>query len=168
MAGKIVFIIGVAGCGKSTVARALALKHGGVFLEGDEYQPPENVAAMAAGIALTDEMRWGWMQDLSAAAKQHSDAGSDVLVACSGLKRIYRDFLRGNVGVCRFVYLDGSYELIRERMARRKGHYMPLSLLESQFETLEPPTPAETDVSRLGIDGTIDQVIDGAFRLALL
>jgi gluconokinase len=164
MRGRVIFVIGVAGCGKSTVAGALAEKVGGVFLEGDEYHSPQNVATMAAGHALTDDMRWGWLGDLAAAADAAANTGGDVLVACSGLKRAYRDVLRHGSGPCRFIFLDGDKATILARMALRTDHYMPTSLLDSQFETLEPPQSDETDVETISILHAPDAVIATAER----
>lgn len=149
--GKVIFVIGVSGCGKSTVGQALATTHGGVFLEGDDYHPPENVAAMAAGQPLTDELRWGWLQRLATAAAAEAGAGRLTLVACSGLKVSYRDLLRDIAGPCTFLFLDGDRDTIFRRMEKRKNHYMPVSLLDSQFATLERPGPGETDVTTLSI-----------------
>lgn len=166
MRGRVVFVIGVAGCGKSTVAQALAAKIGGAFLEGDEYHPPENVAAMAAGQALTDDMRWGWLEDLATAAATRADAGQDVLVACSGLKRSYRDVLRRIAGPCRMVFLQGDKALILARMKLRQDHYMPTSLLDSQFAALEPAQSGETDVISVSIAPEPEAVIAAAIHAA--
>lgn len=164
MRGRVIFVIGVAGCGKSTVAQALADKINGVFLEGDAFHSPENVATMAAGHALTDDMRWGWLADLAAAADKAANSGQDVLVACSGLKRAYRDVLRKGAGPCRMIYLAGDKATILARMALRVDHYMPTSLLDSQFETLEPPQDDETDMRTVSILHTPDVVIATAER----
>ncbi len=164
--GRVVYVIGVSGCGKSTVAEALAQRIGGVFLEGDEFQPPENVAAMSAGIPLTDQMRWGWMADLTAAAVIAAKEGQDVVVACSGLKRSYRDYLREKTGTCRMLFLNGTDETIRTRMAARKNHYMPSSLLDSQFAALEAPAPDEKDVGHLDIEEPAIAVIARAAAMA--
>ncbi|MGR3662842.1 MAG: gluconokinase [Paracoccaceae bacterium] len=158
MRGKVVFIIGVAGSGKSTVAQALADKVGGVFLEGDEFHSPENVATMAAGQALTDEMRWGWLKDLAAAADKAALLGRDVLVSCSGLKRAYRDVLREGAAPCQMVFLDGDKETILARMALREGHYMPVSLLDSQFDALEVPDRGEDNVVKIDVSAASDVV----------
>lgn len=159
MRGQVIFIIGVAGSGKSTVAKALADKVGGVFLEGDEFHPPENVATMAAGQALTDEMRWGWLKDLAAAADKEALCGRDVLVSCSGLKRVYRDVLRNGAEPCQMVFLDGDKETILARMALREGHYMPVSLLDSQFDTLEVPDRSEDNVLTVDVSAPSNAVI---------
>lgn len=166
MRGRVIFVIGVAGCGKSTVAQALADKIAGVFLEGDDYHSPENVAAMAAGHALTDDMRWGWLEDLAAAADAEAISGRDVLIACSGLKRAYRDVLRKGAGPCLIIYLAGDQATILARMSLRVDHYMPTSLLDSQFEILEPPQDDETDMITVSIMHSPDVVIATAERAA--
>ncbi|MDP1568152.1 MAG: gluconokinase, partial [Polaromonas sp.] len=109
------------------------------FLEGDVLHPESNVARMAAGVALSDEDREGWLQALAERLRQAHAAGQGMVLSCSALKRSYRDILRsGAPGLC-FVYLHGEQALLAERMAARTGHYMPLSLLDSQLATLEPP-----------------------------
>ena len=136
-----ILVMGVSGCGKSTVARILSDRLGATFVEGDAYHPPENLAAMAAGIPLTDDMRWGWLDRLAAAVKQ---AGPGLVVlACSALKRAYRDRLREGTPPMRIVFLTGSYDLLAARMTKRKGHFMPPALLQSQFADLQPPGPDE-------------------------
>lgn len=164
--GQVWYIIGVAGCGKSTVAKALARQAGGVFLEGDEFHPDENVSAMRAGIPLTDEMRWPWLERLASAAADHAADGQKVFVACSGLRRSYRDVLRAKFSPCQMIYLGGSKELILGRMRMREGHYMPTSLLDSQFDTLESPLRDEKGIISLDISPSIETVIENASRIA--
>ena len=135
--------MGVSGCGKSTVGRQLAKALDLRYLEGDEFHPPENVARMAAGVALTDEDRREWLQRMSARLAQARSANEGVVLACSALKRGYRDVLRSGAPALQLVHLRGSRELLAARMAARKGHYMPASLLDSQLATLEPPQPDE-------------------------
>jgi gluconokinase len=136
-------VMGVCGSGKtrigSDLARALDLE----FVEGDEYHPPENVARMKAGIPLTDDDRAGWLQALSARLAEARRQGSGLVIACSALKRKYRDVLRAGAPDVRFVYLRASRSLIAERFAGRLGHFMPASLIDSQFEALEEPSPDE-------------------------
>lgn len=167
MRGRVVFVIGVAGCGKSTVAAALAQRTGARFLEGDAFHPPENIAAMSAGQALTDAMRWGWLADLASAADDIATRGGDVLVACSGLKRAYRDALRRDAGPCRFIYLDGDRATILARMQKRHDHYMPTSLLDSQFAALEPPQSDESDLVSIAIQAPPEVVISRAEKILL-
>ena len=135
--------MGVAGCGKSSIGRALADAIGASYLEGDEFHPAANVARMAAGIPLTDADRAGWLSALSARLAQGCAQGERMVLACSALKRSYRDRLREGDPQLYFVHLSGSRALIAERMSQRHGHYMPLSLLDSQFRDLEPPGPDE-------------------------
>jgi carbohydrate kinase (thermoresistant glucokinase family) len=139
-------IMGVCGCGKSEVGRRLAAALDVRFLEGDAFHPPENVAKMAAGIPLTDDDRAGWLdtlRDQIAAAQAH---GEGLVLACSSLKRRYRDLLRSADPALRFAHLTGARELIAERMQARTDHYMPLSLLDSQLRDLEPLAEDEAGV----------------------
>ena len=138
-----VVVMGVSGCGKSTVGAALAAALGWRYLEGDQLHPPANVARMAAGIALTDEDREGWLERIGIKLVQAAALRQGLVASCSALKRSYRDLLRAAEPGVRFVHLQGSPELLAERMAARTGHYMPASLLQSQLATLEPPTPDE-------------------------
>jgi len=141
----IVIVMGVSGCGKSTIGQPLAERLGYPFLDADEFHPPENVAKMAAGIPLTDADRQPWLELLNAKLCVQGNA----VLACSALKESYRRALSQGLADCRFVHLRGSIELIRSRLAERKHRYMPASLLESQFAALEPPQDAiEVDVSQ--------------------
>ena len=133
-------VMGVSGCGKSTVALALAEKTGGTYLDADDFHPPANKQKMAAGIPLTDEDRWGWLDALNQEL-QHRRAERTFL-ACSALKEVYRERLRTGVPDLVFIYLKGSREVIAQRLGARKGHFMPSTLLDSQFTTLEEPTGA--------------------------
>jgi gluconokinase len=139
----IVVVMGVSGSGKSTVGALLAERLGVEFLDADAFHPPENVAKMAAGVPLTDADRRPWLERLNAELRQRKDA----VLACSALKESYRRTLAQGID-CRFVHLRGPIELIRARMAERSHRYMPASLLESQFATLEPPAGAiEVDIA---------------------
>lgn len=133
-------VMGVSGCGKSTVARALAESAGGVYLDADDFHPPANKDKMAAGHPLTDEDRWGWLDALNRELKAR--AQEKTFLACSALREIYREKLKAGLPDLRFIYLKGSKELIRQRLADRQGHFMPPGLLESQFATLEEPADA--------------------------
>jgi carbohydrate kinase (thermoresistant glucokinase family) len=138
----LVVVMGVAGSGKSTVGRLLAQRLGVEFLEGDELHPPRNVERMAAGIALTDADRRDWLVEI---ARQLADARAGhhgLVVSCSALKRSYRDTLRAASSDLAFVHLHGSTELLESRMRARADHFMPVSLLTSQLQTLEPPAAA--------------------------
>ncbi|MBL8346823.1 MAG: gluconokinase [Rubrivivax sp.] len=140
--------MGVSGCGKTTVGRALAVSAAWRYVEGDELHPPENVALMAAGTPLTDANRQGWLEKIAAMLANATRSGEGLVVTCSALKRRYRDLLRGGDAQLRFVFLHGPRELLAERMAARQGHYMPPSLLLSQLEALEPP---QADEGALGL-----------------
>ena len=147
-------LMGVAGCGKSSVGAALAARLGMTYRDGDDLHPAESVAKMRAGLALTDADRWPWL-DLVA---QDLAARAPVIIGCSALKRIYRDRIRASAGgPVTFVHLAGSRAVIEARMAARKGHYMPVSLLDSQFATLEPPGPEEA--LRVDIDQPLEAVV---------
>ena len=135
--------MGVCGSGKSTVGAALAQHLNATFLEGDEFHPPANVARMAAGIALDDADRQGWLQALGAQLGAARREGRAVVLSCSALKRSYRDTLRLQAGDLALIYLAGTPELLARRMTGRSGHYMPPSLLASQLATLEPPQDDE-------------------------
>lgn len=152
--GRIV-LMGVAGCGKSSVGAALAQRMGLRYRDGDDLHPPENVAKMRAGTPLTDADRWPWLDAI--ALELHDDP--DLIVGCSALRRIYRDRLRaGAGGRLRFVHLAGDKALIAARMQQRKGHYMPTTLLDSQFATLEPPDA--TEALTVTIDQPLPSLID--------
>ncbi len=137
-------MMGVCGSGKSLVGAMLARELGIEFVEGDELHPPENVKRMAAGIPLTDDDRRGWLLAIASRLREAKRGGVGLVVSCSALKRSYRDVLRshGDPDV-RFVYLAGNKPLIAERVTTRRGHFMPPSLLESQFAILEEPSPDE-------------------------
>ena len=137
----IVVLMGVCGCGKTTVGRALAQELGWTFVEGDDLHPPENVAKMASGSALTDDDRWPWYDRIVLELRRLADHGRHVVLACSALKQAYRDRLV-RAGDVRFVYLKGDAATIEPRLAGRKGHFMPASLLASQFAALEEPAGA--------------------------
>jgi gluconokinase len=141
----VLVIMGVSGSGKSTVAAILAGQLGWDFEEGDDLHPPGNVAKMAAGHPLDDEDRWPWLRKVAAWIRQHTEAGSPGIITCSALKKSYRDVLRGDRVV--FVYLAGTREQIAARMAARHGHFMSVAMLDSQLETLEPPTPEEQAIT---------------------
>lgn len=135
--------MGVSGSGKSLIGAALSRALGVEFVEGDEYHPAENVARMASGIPLTDQDRAGWLRSLAARLREAKDAGTGLVMTCSALKRVYREVLRGGASDLQLVFLRGPREVIAERLASRRGHYMPASLLDSQLATLEEPSPDE-------------------------
>lgn len=137
-------MMGVCGSGKSLIGTLLARELDVEFVEGDELHPPENVKRMAAGIPLTDDDRQGWLVAIATRLREAKQAGAGLVVSCSALKRRYRELLRsaGDADV-RFVYLAGSRAIIADRMANRRGHYMPPALLESQLAILEEPSADE-------------------------
>lgn len=139
-------VMGVSGTGKSTVGQALADRLGRPFLEGDALHPAENVVKMSAGFPLDDDDRWPWLRAVRDAMSAHAAQGTSSVVACSSLRRVYRDVLREADGRVRFVQLDVPADQLRDRMVHRTGHWMPPSLLESQLATLERLDPAEDGV----------------------
>ncbi|HEX6870058.1 MAG TPA: gluconokinase [Micromonosporaceae bacterium] len=135
--------MGVAGAGKTTVGRLLAQRQGWSFVDGDALHPPRNIAAMAAGIPLTDTDRWPWLDRVAAWLNQRRAAGEVGVVACSALKRVYRDRLREADPDLRVVYLAGEPAPLRQRLAHRPDHFFPAALLAAQLADLEPPAPQE-------------------------
>lgn len=139
-------LMGVCGCGKTTVGMRLAERLGWRFFDADDFHPPANVAKMASGVALTDEDRWPWLDRLATRLDESANAGEHVVLACSALKQLYRDRLqRGGPAAqrdLRWIYLKGDAALIAPRLAARSGHYMPATLLASQFAALEEPRDA--------------------------
>jgi len=148
----IVVLMGVSGSGKTTIGEKLAQRLGWRFIEGDDYHPRENVAKMAAGIALDDADRWPWLDRLN--ERLHTER--DAVVTCSALKESYRRRLLKDIEDARLVYLDGSKELIASRVGTRKHKYMPASLLDSQFQTLEPPR----DAIRIDVAAPVERNVD--------
>ncbi len=138
-----VVVMGVSGCGKSTLGRALALEMHATFLDADDFHPPENVARMRQGIALTDVERAPWLEALAARLAQSCTSGEAVVLACSALKRAYRDRLRAGAPRLALVHLTGTEALLAQRIGARHGHYMPPTLLASQLATLEAPDADE-------------------------
>lgn len=135
-AAPVLVVMGVAGTGKSTIAALLAARLGWAFLEGDDLHPPTNVAKMAAGHPLVDDDRWPWLDRIAAWIDEQQSAGQPAIVTCSALRRRYRDVLRRD-GVV-FVHLSGAPDVIYARLTRRRGHFMPTELFDSQTLTLEP------------------------------
>ncbi|WP_244488208.1 gluconokinase [Devosia sp. Root436] len=162
---RIIIAMGVSSAGKSTVGQAIARRLHVPFLDGDGYHPEANVEKMRAGIALDDADRWPWLERLATALHEAADRKGASVGACSSLKRAYRTFLTEKAGEpITFVYLDGSREVIGERMARRSHEYMPTSLLDSQFATLEIPDPATENVIVVPVTDSIDKIVQAVTK----
>jgi len=159
-----IVVMGVTGCGKTEVGRALAERLGARFIEGDGLHPPENIAKMSAGIPLTDSDRAGWLDRIAAQMAAARAAGEPAVAACSALKRRYRDRLRAPNPGLRFIYLDIDREIAHLRVAARKGHFMPASLVDSQFADLEPPA---ADEGALALDASysVGELVSAAYVL---
>jgi gluconokinase len=156
-------VMGVSGSGKSTVAELLGKRLGWRFEDGDSFHPKSNVEKMRAGHPLTDEDRWPWLNAIADEIARVCNKGEQIIIACSALKHTYREvLLRGRDDV-RFVFLKGTQELIADRLAHRKGHFMPAGLLTSQFNTLEPPDASE-HVITASIDESVEAIVDGIMR----
>jgi gluconokinase/6-phosphogluconolactonase len=156
-------IMGVSGSGKSTVGQALGQRLGWRFEDGDSFHPPANVAKMSAGHPLTDEDRWPWLQAIADEIARCRTKGEHIIIACSALKKAYRDILIGGRDDIRIVYLSGSQQLIGGRMDHREGHFMPPGLLASQFATLEPPDAAERPIT-VSVDAPVAAIVDGILQ----
>lgn len=154
---RTVIFMGVCGCGKSLIGQRFADAVGGVFEDADHFHSKENVAKMSAGIPLADEDRWPWFATLRERILEMRGRTQCYVLACSALKQAYRDQLRDGDDATRLVivFLDGSRDLIKERMAARKGHYMPATLVDSQFAILEEPA----DAIRISVDQTPDAIL---------
>lgn len=149
-------VMGVSGSGKSTVGAALAQRLGVPFVDADDLHPPANIAKMSAGRPLDDADRGSWLETIGEWLAAHRDGG---VVSCSALKRSYRDQLRHHVAGVEFLHLAGTREVIARRQASRPGHFMPASLLESQFATLEPLEPDERGVV-IDVDQSVDAIVE--------
>lgn len=154
-------VMGVAGCGKSTVGRELATRLGWTLAEGDDFHPVSNIVKMSSGTPLTDDDRWPWLDSITAWTAERDRAGESTVVTCSALRRVYRDRLRRAPGRTLFVHLAGSQEQLAARLTARPGHFMPLSLLPSQLATLEPLEPDEAGVV-LDIAASVPELVEQA------
>ncbi len=153
-----IVLMGVAGTGKSAVGRPLAQRLGWHFAEGDEFHPPANIEKMREGTPLTDEDRWPWLRSLARWTREQAAAGTSTVLTCSALRRAYRDVLREGVEETVFVHLVGDPEVIGARM-RARHHFMPTSLLDSQFATLEPLEPGEPGLT-VDIRRPLSEIVD--------
>ena len=151
-----VVVMGVSGSGKSTVGAALAQRLRVPFADADDFHPPANIAKMTAGHSLDDDDRYPWLEAIGEWLAEHPDGG---VMSCSALKRMYRDQLRRHNPDVEFLHLSGPPEVIAKRQASRPGHFMPASLMASQFETLEPLDPDERGVT-IDVDQSIDAIVD--------
>jgi gluconokinase len=150
-------VMGVSGSGKTTVGRAIAARAGWPFLDSDDLHSPESIARMAAGIPLTDADRWPWLERIAEWIAAHR--GEPGIVACSALKRIYRDRLRAANPDLRFVYLKATQQEIADRLAQRTGHFFPPTLAQAQFRDLQEPGPDENPIT-VPITRTPDEIVD--------
>ncbi|MFE3326450.1 gluconokinase [Streptomyces sp. NPDC059176] len=155
----VVVVMGVAGTGKTTIGRLLAAALGVPYAEGDDFHPPANIAKMAAGVPLDDADRAPWLDAVGRWA--HGRAGLGGVVACSALKRSYRDRLRASAPDAVFLHLTGDRALIQRRMADRRGHFMPTALLDSQFATLQPLQEDEVGAA-VDVSGTPAEITERA------
>ncbi|MFM1926146.1 MAG: Thermoresistant gluconokinase [Pseudomonadota bacterium] len=155
-------VMGVSGCGKSTMATALAAQLRLDMVDGDDLHLSESVAKMRSGIALEDADRWPWLDRIGDYLSAPHAQGR--VVACSALKRVYRDRIRAQAGDVCFIFLDGDFTLIEKRMRQRVGHYMQPGLLDSQFRTLEKPQADETDVIHLPITEPVQAMVKQALQ----
>lgn len=162
---RTLIIMGVCGCGKTLIGERIAAAVGGIFEDADNFHTDAAREKMRAGTPLTDDDRWPWFDKLRARIEAMRDTTSCYVLACSALRHSYRERLRtgDTADALTFIYLDGSFQLIESRMAQRRGHYMPISLLHSQFAILETPTPDEA--LRVSIDdepnGIVTAVLAG-------
>ena len=156
---RIIIVMGVSSSGKSTVGQSIARRLHVPFLDGDGYHPPANVEKMRSGIPLVDEDRWPWLQSLAEALHDAANAKDAAVGACSALRRAYRDYLVKQAGEpILFVYLEGTKDVIAARMAKRQHEYMPASLLDSQFATLEVPDPSIENVLVVPVTDSVERI----------
>jgi gluconokinase len=153
----LIVVMGVSGSGKSTVGAALAQRLGVPFADADDFHPPANIAKMKAGIPLGDDDRYPWLEAVGGWLADHCGTGG--VMSCSALKRKYRDLLRKHCPQTEFVHLSGSPEVVAARQASRPGHFMPASLMASQFATLQPLEPDERGVT-LDVSRDIDSIVE--------
>ncbi|MPW29241.1 AAA family ATPase [Agarivorans sp. B2Z047] len=157
--GTVYYVMGVSGCGKSSIGEGLANYLQAEFIDGDTLHPQSNIEKMRSGLALNDEDRKPWLASIVTKADAISQQRKTVVIVCSALKKSYRDLLRQVSNKVVFIYLKGEQTLIQQRLERRSNHFMPQHLLASQFATLEAPSAAEADVIPIEIDANLEQVL---------
>lgn len=158
--GKAFILMGVSSTGKTSVGTAVAQRLGMKLIDGDDLHPRANIQKMASGTPLNDNDRFPWLERINDAAFSLEQKSEKGIIVCSALKKKYRDQIRqGNADV-KFIFLQGSFELVLERMKQRKGHFMKPEMLQSQFNTLEVPQADEPDVIFIDIDGSFDDVVE--------
>lgn len=158
---NIYLVMGVSGCGKSTIGALLAERLDATFLDGDDFHPPANVAKMASGTPLNDADRIPWLREIRKSMDKQIANKQKAVYACSALKQMYRDILASPNQDVTFVYLNGSLEEIQERLQARSGHFMPTKLLQSQFDALEEPQ----DAIAVSIMGTPEEIVTRTIEL---
>lgn len=161
---KPIIVMGVSGCGKTTVGKALAERLRASFLDADDFHPAANVEKMRTGTPLNDDDRTPWLATLNRELRERSQRGERVVLACSALKHRYRDAIGAQIAHAAWIFLDGSFDVIAERMRARANHYMPESLLRSQFETLERPENAVC----ISIELTATEQVEAALSALLI
>ena len=157
----LVVVMGVSGSGKTTIGTLVAHELGVEFIDGERLPPLENVRKMAAGTPLDDDDRWPWLEIVGRTLHEHGERREGLVVACSALKRVYRERIRSQAPSALFLHLDGTVEVLTRRIEGRSGHFMPAALLESQIETLEPLAQEEGGYV-LNIDQPVADMVDDA------
>jgi carbohydrate kinase (thermoresistant glucokinase family) len=156
MPHMVIYIMGVAGSGKTTIGQKLSAKTGYAFYDADYFHPQENIEKMKAAQSLTDEDRWPWLDNIHGFVTKQLQT-CNIILACSALKEVYRQRLSNGIEPqCRWVYLNGSYDTILQRLQNRTGHYMPVTLLQSQFDALEVPE----NIIEVNIDTAAEKIVD--------
>ncbi|PZP49849.1 MAG: gluconate kinase [Pseudopedobacter saltans] len=155
-----IIVMGVSGSGKTTIGKYIAQKINAVFQDGDNLHPKNNIEKMSNGIPLDDKDREPWLEKIGKVAMNHLNNSQTIIIACSALKRIYRDQLRREIHPIKFLYLEGTYGQILKQISERKKHFMPASLLKTQFDILEKPSTGEHDVTTITIGNGEKERID--------
>ena len=164
MLAPVLIVMGVSGSGKSSVGKAIAEAGYRIFIDGDDLHPQANINKMSQGIPLTDEDRKGWLDTIAQEAMRITERGQEGLIACSALKLQYRNQLRSGISSVNFLYLKASYEKVRQQLTARQGHFMPVSLLKSQFDSLQEPDEGEGDVITVEVQDSLEATIAIALK----